>query len=62
MFPPAMRDEAARLLDAFRAKGKRIATAEKFVRDFSIGTECGFGRREPSTVPELLRIHAQAAA
>jgi hypothetical protein len=32
------------------------------VRDFSIGTECGFGRRDPATIPELLRIHAQVAA
>jgi nicotinamide-nucleotide amidase len=28
MFPSAMQDEAARLLEAFRAKGLRIATAE----------------------------------
>jgi hypothetical protein len=26
-----------------------------------IATECGFGRRRPETIPELLRIHAQAA-
>jgi len=24
-------------------------------------TECGFGRRDPKTIPELLRIHAQVA-
>jgi nicotinamide-nucleotide amidase len=30
MFPTAVQDEAARLLDAFRAHGKRIATAESF--------------------------------
>jgi len=28
MFPSALRDEAARLLDAFRARGQRIVTAE----------------------------------
>ena len=28
---------------------------------FSIATECGFGRRKPETIPELLRIHAAAA-
>jgi hypothetical protein len=48
--------------DGIEGTRKRIATAEKFVRDFSIGTECGFGRREPSTIPELLRIHAQVSA
>jgi hypothetical protein len=40
---------------------KRIATAEKYVQDFAIATECGFGRRPPQTIPELLRIHAEAA-
>jgi nicotinamide-nucleotide amidase len=28
MFPPAMQDEAMRLLDAFRSQGLRLATAE----------------------------------
>jgi len=35
----------------------RIAVAEKFVPDFDIATECGFGRRDPATIPELLQIH-----
>jgi hypothetical protein len=48
--------------DGVAGTRKRLATAEKFVRDFSIGTECGFGRRDPVTIPELLRIHAEAAA
>ncbi len=40
---------------------RRMAAAERQVRDFSIATECGFGRRDPATIPELLRIHAAAA-
>jgi hypothetical protein len=40
---------------------RRLATAERVVQDFGIGTECGFGRRPPETVPELLRIHAAVA-
>jgi hypothetical protein len=40
---------------------QRIATASKYVKDFMIGTECGFGRRDPATIPGLLRIHAEAA-
>jgi hypothetical protein len=40
---------------------KRLATAEKVVKDFSIATECGFGRRRPDTIAELLRIHAEVA-
>lgn len=40
---------------------KRLATAERYARGFSIATECGFGRRDPETIPELLRIHAAIA-
>jgi len=29
--------------------------------DFGIGTECGFGRRDASTIPDLLRTHAEVA-
>jgi len=47
--------------DGLAGTRKRLATAEKFIRDFSIATECGFGRRPPETIPELLRIHAAAA-
>jgi hypothetical protein len=47
--------------DGIEGTRRRLATAEKFATDFSIATECGFGRRDPATIPELLRIHAQAA-
>lgn len=47
--------------DGVAGTRRRLATAEKFVSDFSIGTECGFGRRTPETIPELLRIHAEVA-
>ena len=39
----------------------RLATAKKYAKDFSIATECGFGRRDPATLAELLRIHAEVA-
>ena len=48
--------------DGLEGTRRRLAAAEKFVKDFSIATECGFGRRDPATIPELLRIHVQAAA
>jgi hypothetical protein len=48
--------------DSVAGTRKRLAAAEKVVKDFSIGTECGFGRRKPETIPELLRIHAEVAA
>jgi hypothetical protein len=47
--------------DGVAGTRRRLAAAEKFVRDFSIATECGFGRRRPETIPELLRIHAEVA-
>jgi hypothetical protein len=47
--------------DGVAGTRRRIATAEKFVAGFMIATECGFGRRDPKTIPELLRIHAEVA-
>ena len=31
--------------------------AEKFIKEFDIATECGFGRRPSEQMPELLQIH-----
>ena len=47
--------------DGLTGTKARIDTAEKYVTDFGIATECGFGRRPVETIPELLRIHAEAA-
>ena len=47
--------------DGVAGTRKRLATAERHMQAFSIATECGFGRRDPSTIPELLRIHAEIA-
>ena len=35
----------------------RMATADMFVDDYDLATECGFGRRDPDTILELLQIH-----
>jgi hypothetical protein len=48
--------------DGLAGTRARLTTAERHVRDFSIATECGFGRRDPATIAGLLRIHAEAAA
>jgi hypothetical protein len=45
--------------DGVEGTRRRIAAAEKYVRDFGIATECGFGRRPPETIPNLLRIHSE---
>lgn len=47
--------------DGVEGTRRRIAAAQRHVKDFSIATECGFGRRDPATIPELLRIHAAVA-
>jgi methionine synthase II (cobalamin-independent) len=40
----------------------RLRTAEKHIARFAIATECGFGRRDPATIPALLRIHREVAS
>ncbi|HTH33228.1 MAG TPA: hypothetical protein VL976_02540 [Xanthobacteraceae bacterium] len=47
--------------DGIEGTKRRLATAKKYVSNFSIATECGFGRRDPRTIPELLSIHAAVA-
>ena len=42
--------------DGVAGTRKRLAVAERHAKRFSIATECGFGRRDPATIPELLRI------
>jgi len=34
-----------------------MATADRYVQKYDIATECGFGRRDPATIPDLLKIH-----
>ena len=40
---------------------RHMATARRHLGAFAIATECGFGRRQPETIAELLRLHAEAA-
>jgi len=43
--------------DGAEGTERRLTTAKRYVMDFGIAAECGFGRRDPATIPELLRIH-----
>jgi methionine synthase II (cobalamin-independent) len=43
--------------DGIEGARKRIAAARKVRPSFGIATECGFGRRPPQDVAELLRLH-----
>jgi hypothetical protein len=47
--------------DGVEGTKRRLETAKRHAPHFSIATECGFGRRDPVTIPELLRIHAAVA-
>lgn len=40
---------------------ERIDAAHAAIGEFGIATECGLGRRDPSTITGLLEIHAHAA-
>jgi hypothetical protein len=47
--------------DGVEGTKRRLETAKRHVARFSIATECGFGRRDPGTISELLRIHTAVA-
>jgi len=40
---------------------ERIELARRFLPAFGAATECGFGRRDPGTIPGLLAIHRAAS-
>lgn len=47
--------------DGVEGTRRRMATADRFVADYGIATECGLGRRDPATIGELLEIHCACA-
>jgi hypothetical protein len=47
------------LRDGVEGARRRMAVADNFASGYGIATECGFGRRPPETIPELLHIHAE---
>jgi hypothetical protein len=44
-------------IDGHAGSLRRIESARRYVSDFAIATECGFGRRAPATVAALLDLH-----
>ena len=50
------------LTDGVEGTRNRIAAAEAFVHGFGLATECGWGRRPPETVPEVMALSATLAA
>lgn len=49
------------LTDGYDGTMGRIATAKRSLSAFGIATECGFGRRDSSTVMDLLALHGRVA-
>ena len=47
--------------DGLDGAQRRMTTASRFIEDFGVATECGFGRRPPDTIPDLLKLHAAAS-
>jgi len=48
--------------DGLEGAQRRIETARRHAPAFGVGTECGFGRRDPETIVALLELHAEVAA
>jgi methionine synthase II (cobalamin-independent) len=47
--------------DGLAGAKRRLAAAKQVVTDFGIATECGFGRRPPETVSDLIELHREMA-
>jgi hypothetical protein len=47
--------------DGASGAARRIDVAQEFLTEFGIATECGLGRRDPESIPDLLALHAQVA-
>jgi methionine synthase II (cobalamin-independent) len=47
--------------DGLSGARRRLAAAKQVVTDFGVATECGFGRRPPETVNELIDLHREVA-
>lgn len=47
--------------DGVEGARERIAVAKKYLKNFGIAAECGFGREPPAKVPGILKLHRQIA-
>jgi hypothetical protein len=47
--------------DGFEGTMQRLSVAEDFLTEFGVATECGFGRRDPRTIVDLLALHKRVA-
>jgi hypothetical protein len=49
------------LTDGIEGAKRRATAAKRVMSDFGVATECGFGRRPPETIPDLIRLHRVVA-
>jgi hypothetical protein len=49
------------LTDGIAGAKRRLAAAKQVGTDFGIATECGFGRRPPETVADVIELHREVA-
>jgi len=49
------------LNDGIAGAHKRIESASQYVARFGVSTECGFGRKPPEALPELMKIHTASS-
>ncbi len=48
--------------DGLQGALERVDSACRTVSDFGVATECGLGRRDPVSIPDLLKLHVQVAS
>jgi hypothetical protein len=47
--------------DGLEGSLRRLKAASEYLAAFGVATECGFGRRDPHTIGDLLNLHVQVA-
>jgi hypothetical protein len=48
--------------DGLTGSARRASYAERFVGEYGLSTECGWGRRDPETIPGLIDLHRRLSA
>lgn len=50
------------MTDGVEGAKARLSAARTVLGEFGVATECGFGRRDPESIDELLDLHSEVAA
>lgn len=49
-----------RVIHSMATFERRLALAKEFLPEFGIAAYCGFGREQPSAVPDIVQEHLRA--